>query len=170
MPPKGAFTNYVDMILNTIDHLPTPCWHLWRNSFSELRENLYKVDISSTTYLPTSSSQRSLWMTPNVTWLKLIFLKPLSNAHVSKQTELLLTLESLNSPTDYIHYLTIMFELLSCRSRPEMGWDLIPLGALNQKRSKTTQVNNLTVVELQRSYKDIQSYVLFLPSMLQCFN
>ena len=29
----GVLTNYVDNILPIIDHLPTPCWHLWRNSF-----------------------------------------------------------------------------------------------------------------------------------------
>ena len=49
---KGAFTNYVDNILSIIDHLPTPCWHLWRNSFTETRENLHAIVISSTTYLP----------------------------------------------------------------------------------------------------------------------
>ena len=49
---RGAFTNYVDMILPVIDHLPTPCWHLRRNSFTEIRENLYIVDISTATYLP----------------------------------------------------------------------------------------------------------------------
>ena len=49
---KGAFTNYVNKILPIIDHLPTPCWHLWRNSFTVIRKNLHTVDISRTTYLP----------------------------------------------------------------------------------------------------------------------
>ena len=33
---------------------PTHCWHLWRNSSTEIRKNLHTVDISSTTstYLP----------------------------------------------------------------------------------------------------------------------
>ena len=35
-----------------IDHLPTPGWQWWRNSFSFIWENLHTVDISSTTYLP----------------------------------------------------------------------------------------------------------------------
>ena len=48
----GAFFNYVDKILAFFDHLPTPGWHLWRNPFTVIRENLYTVDISSTTYLP----------------------------------------------------------------------------------------------------------------------
>ena len=34
------------------DHLPTPGRHLWRNSFSVIRENLHAVDIFRTTYLP----------------------------------------------------------------------------------------------------------------------
>ena len=34
-----------------IDHLPTPCWHLSNNFFTDTRENLYKVYISSTTHL-----------------------------------------------------------------------------------------------------------------------
>ena len=45
---KGAFTNYVDKILLISDHLPTSYWHLCRNSFTGMRENLHKVDISST--------------------------------------------------------------------------------------------------------------------------
>ena len=49
---RGAFTNYVDIILPVIDHLPTPCWHLRRNSLTEIRKNLYIVDISTATYLP----------------------------------------------------------------------------------------------------------------------
>ena len=61
---KGAFRHYVDKSLPIIDHLVTPCWHLWRNSFSEIRGNLHTVDISSTTYLSTSSCQRCLWMFP----------------------------------------------------------------------------------------------------------
>ena len=52
--PKGAFFNYVDKILAFFDHLPTLSWHLWRNSFTvSIRENLYTIDISSITYLPT---------------------------------------------------------------------------------------------------------------------
>ena len=55
---KGGFTNHVDNILCN-DHLPTHCWHLWRNFFTEIRENLIFI----TTYvLPTSSCQHSLWM------------------------------------------------------------------------------------------------------------
>ena len=50
---KGAFTNYVDNILPIIDHLPTPCWHLWRNYFSKISENLHTAVISSVTYLPS---------------------------------------------------------------------------------------------------------------------
>ena len=49
--PKGAFFNYVDKILVFFDHLPTPGWHLWRNSFKK-RENPHTVVISSNTYLP----------------------------------------------------------------------------------------------------------------------
>ena len=41
----GAFTNYGDKILPIIDNLPTPCWHLGRNSFTEIRKILYTVDI-----------------------------------------------------------------------------------------------------------------------------
>ena len=33
-------------------YLLTPDWHLWRNSFTVMRKNMYTVDISSTTYLP----------------------------------------------------------------------------------------------------------------------
>ena len=50
---RRAFTKYVDKILPIIDHLPTHCWHLWKNLFSEIRENLHIIDISSTTYLST---------------------------------------------------------------------------------------------------------------------
>ena len=55
---KWAFTNYIDNILPIIDHLPTSvdiC-----EGIPLLRENLHIVDISSTTYLPTSSCQYSL--------------------------------------------------------------------------------------------------------------
>ena len=40
------------MILASFDHLPTPGWHLWRNSFAFIRESLHTVDIFSTKYLP----------------------------------------------------------------------------------------------------------------------
>ena len=50
--PQGAFTNYVDKISAFLDHLPTPCWHWWRNSFTVKVENLHIIDISTTTYLP----------------------------------------------------------------------------------------------------------------------
>ena len=65
---KRAFTNYVDQMLPILDHLPTTGWHLWRNSFTVISTNLHTVDISRTTYLPTSSYQRSLWTLPN--WLR----------------------------------------------------------------------------------------------------
>ena len=45
---RGAFFNYVDKILVFFDHLPTPGWHLWRNSFIVIKKNLHTVDISST--------------------------------------------------------------------------------------------------------------------------
>ena len=67
---KGAFRNYVDKILPIIDHLVTPCWHLWRNSFSEIRGNLHTVDIYIYKcqyfqyHLPTLSCKRCLWMPP----------------------------------------------------------------------------------------------------------
>ena len=38
--------------LPIMDHLPTPGWHWWRNSFYVIRENLHTVAISSTTNLP----------------------------------------------------------------------------------------------------------------------
>ena len=58
--PKGPFFKYVDQILSIIDHLYLPIWHLWRNSITVIRENLYTVDISSTTWhLPPSSCQSS---------------------------------------------------------------------------------------------------------------
>ena len=53
LPIWGSFFNYVDQILPTIDHLPTPFWHWWRNSFIVIWENLHIVDNSIiTTYLP----------------------------------------------------------------------------------------------------------------------
>ena len=45
---KGAFFNYVDKILAFFDHLATPGWHVWRNSFIDIKKNLHTVDISST--------------------------------------------------------------------------------------------------------------------------
>ena len=50
---KGAFTNYVDKNLPIIDHLPTPCWHLWGNSFTEIRETLHTVTNSTFPVPPT---------------------------------------------------------------------------------------------------------------------
>ena len=65
---QWAFTNYVDNILPIIDHLAKPCWYLRRNVFTEIMKNLQSVEIStttySTTYLPTSSFQHSLWTPP----------------------------------------------------------------------------------------------------------
>ena len=46
---RGSFFNYVDHIWPIIDHLATPCWHRWGNSFIVRRKNLHTVDISSTT-------------------------------------------------------------------------------------------------------------------------
>jgi hypothetical protein len=61
-----AFSNYVEKILPIIDHLPTPCWHCWRNSFAfVIRENTHTVDISSTPYLPCLVNvvcERPLWL------------------------------------------------------------------------------------------------------------
>ena len=50
-PAKGSFTNYVDKVLPNIDHLTTPCWHLWLNSFTGIVENMHTTDISATPYL-----------------------------------------------------------------------------------------------------------------------
>ena len=41
-----------DFFFNIFDQLSTPCWHLWWNSFTAIKENLHTVDVSSTTYLP----------------------------------------------------------------------------------------------------------------------
>ena len=63
---RGSFTNYVDKILVFfgLPGVPTPSWHLWRNSFTLIVENLQIVDISHLQCnLPTSSCQRSLWTT-----------------------------------------------------------------------------------------------------------
>ena len=50
---EGSFTNYVNKILPKIDHLPTPYWHTWRNSFTEIfKGNLHTVDLFSTGNLP----------------------------------------------------------------------------------------------------------------------
>ena len=49
----AVFTNYVDNILPIIDHIPEPFWHLRRNVFTEIMENLQSVEISSTIYLPS---------------------------------------------------------------------------------------------------------------------
>ena len=57
---KGAFTNYVDKILPII----AIYLYFWGNWFPEISENLISTDISNTTYLPTSSCQRSLRMPP----------------------------------------------------------------------------------------------------------
>ena len=45
-----------------IDHLPTPCWHLWKNSFTETKEK--STDHWHFQFVSTLSCQRSLWMTP----------------------------------------------------------------------------------------------------------
>ena len=62
---KGAFKNYVDKIfLPIINHLPNLCWHLWRNTFTEIR----KIYIPLTFQVPpitNLSCQHSLWMRPN---------------------------------------------------------------------------------------------------------
>ena len=47
---KGSFTNYIDKILPILDQLTIPCWHLWRNSYPEIRENLHTIEISITNY------------------------------------------------------------------------------------------------------------------------
>jgi hypothetical protein len=49
-------------------YLLTPDWQWWRNVFTFIRGNLHTVDISSS-QLPSSSCQRSLWMTP---WTNLV--------------------------------------------------------------------------------------------------
>ena len=51
--PKGAFFNYVDQILPNIHHLPIPCQHLWRNSFTFITKICISMIFSvRTTYLP----------------------------------------------------------------------------------------------------------------------
>ena len=35
---NGPYFNYVDQIMANIDHLPTPGWHWWRNSFCSYKE------------------------------------------------------------------------------------------------------------------------------------
>ena len=63
---KGALKNYVDKILPIIDHLPNPCWHLWRNFFTEIKEkSTHCWHFQSHLPIPTSFFQRSLWMPPN---------------------------------------------------------------------------------------------------------
>ena len=54
---RGALTNYVDIILSIIDHLPNPCWHVRR-----------KICIALTFLVPPTSFQRSLWTLPSQTW------------------------------------------------------------------------------------------------------
>ena len=63
---KGAFFNYVDKVLAFLDHLHTPAWYLWRNSFTAtFRGNLHTCYRHFKYHLPTSSCQHSLWMPPN---------------------------------------------------------------------------------------------------------
>ena len=63
---NGALKNYVDKILPIIDHLPNPCWHLWRNFFTEIKEKpTYCWHFQSHLLIPTSLFQLSLWMPPN---------------------------------------------------------------------------------------------------------
>ena len=55
---RWAFINHVDKILPIIDHLPTHCWNLWKNFFTEKRVNLHTVDISSRTVYTLSPTSR----------------------------------------------------------------------------------------------------------------
>ena len=59
---KESFTNYVDKFLNFFDHLPIPGWHLWRNSFTVWKKNLYNHWLFQYHLPSTSSCQRILWM------------------------------------------------------------------------------------------------------------
>ena len=52
IPNKGSFFNYFYQILSILYWPPTPCWHLWQNFFTVIRENLHIVHIFSTSYLP----------------------------------------------------------------------------------------------------------------------
>ena len=49
---EGRSRTMLTLFCPLLTTYPPPCWHLRRNSFTEVRKNLYMIDISTATYLP----------------------------------------------------------------------------------------------------------------------